>query len=310
VVYPRHAQLKKPHRPSGWAVEPKEIPVDKDRSPEHISHRCQGQERTVGNHGATTALVPGHEKQANHGSYQGTGKEGEDHPRYPHEGADHRQQLDVAAPDSFPLPEDLVADSDGEQNAATRRKAREGFDDPHAGQNERSRQPDNHARQGNKIRNGEGIQVDEDDHKESAKKDEVDGGLEAWAEVANDGHAEESGQHLYQEVSRRDRPLAVSTPTPEDQVAQEGNVVEETNGRLAMGAVRSGPDQRLPLREPKDTDVEKAADRRSQQEKPEKKHAVHTRFTFSPGHPWAPILSGMEITPCRLVADPADTRRT
>jgi len=73
--------------------------------------------------------------------------------------------------------------------------------------------------------------------------------------------------------------------------------------------VRSGPDQRLPLGEPKDADVEKAANRRSEQENPEKQHAVHTSLTFSPCRLTAPVPSRTQIRPCRLAAAPPGTRK-
>lgn len=76
-----------------------------------------------------------------------------------------------------------------------------------------------------------------------------------------DGQEHEAGEQLDDEKPERDPRLAEAAPALQDQVAEKGHHVVPGEGPLARRAVGRGADKRLALGQPVGDNVEKAADR-------------------------------------------------
>ena len=113
--------------------------------------------------------------------------------------------------------------------------------------------------------------------------------LERVARVEGDVHQhgrgeEEADPRFHQRVARRDRPRAVAATAAQEQPAEHGHVVPGGDRGAAVRAAGAGTDQALAPRQPPDTDVQEAPDRRPEHE-PEHREdrVVRTRHDFPPG---------------------------
>src|SRR5207245_2875252 len=103
-----------------------------------------------------------------------------------------------------------------------------------------------------------GFSVSENQAEQEESEDTVfQSGQRAKVRVA--GQEERARKQLNHKISRRDASFAVAAVATQNQPAQDGNVVVETNGLLARGAGRAGADHRQVKRQPVDTHVEEAA---------------------------------------------------
>jgi hypothetical protein len=103
------------------------------------------------------------------------------------------------------------------------------------------------------------IQIDEAHHHQGCNEDEGDKERRGEAELENQENREEGHHRLNQRIPCRYRGLTRSTLTPEQEVAEDGDIIIRLYGSLAPRAMRKRGDEGFPKGNPEDADIEKAS---------------------------------------------------
>jgi hypothetical protein len=104
------------------------------------------------------------------------------------------------------------------------------------------------------------VEINDGDHDQGTKKGEEVEILKGEAELQEQEKGRQGRDPLDEGILHRDGPLAIAALSAEQGVADQGNVVVSPDRILALGAMRSGTDDRFIFRQPVDTDIEEAPD--------------------------------------------------
>jgi hypothetical protein len=236
-----------------------EIPGNQRLAEEHRAHGADGEERPERNGRSRIAATHEHPDEANDGSGKRCNQQGDRNRTPSQKGADHRQELHVAATHPLATGEPEVSFGDGPEQPAAEKDADQRSLPARISDQEGRNETDGDSRKTHHVRNDLMVEVDEAHDDQGAEEHQSDESLQPGTEGIERHDSRNAGEDLDHRVAYRDSGAAFPATASQQQIAHHRDVVVGTDRRAAGRAIGAGGEQRLPGWKPMNANIQKAA---------------------------------------------------
>jgi hypothetical protein len=248
--------------------------VDDLSAEEDVQHGAKGQIRTEGNCQFGVFFLDEHYGYADQRADQGAGEDNEQDRFPPQKGAHHGQKFDIAATHAFFSGQPLVAVGHQQQAAAAQQNPQQGIQPGNIWQKKRADKADDDTGQGYLIRNDLVLQVDEGDHHQGRAEQKQDQKRKRRPESEKKRQCQQAVKQFDQRILDGYVLTAAAAFPAQQQVTDQGDVVIPADAVITVGTMGGRRDNRFPLGQAADADIEKRADNHAENQGEQGKHQV------------------------------------